>query len=586
MFQPPPPRSRKVRIADATLFFVGLVVLIILVTVYQMPFRLDDVLHMDWAREHSFWDAFHPVRGEIVRSFRPVFAAVIWILTHTAGTEHYWPWHLTLVASFFIGLAYAGLTARYISRSPSALQITVIIFWISFLPILNVLFWFGDLTFTIELMFVAAAWYYGLRGICEARLGMWFLGCFLGILAVLSKEPAIVMVNAVLLSPLAFYSRDIFAAWKPRTTMQRSWAVVMYLAFITVCFIIFFASPTKSNRFFNVSALPSHELNFYIGDRLRYYGELFGTTTAYILLIPLCYLLSMAFTERFGTNLKSLFLSGLFVIPVILSSSNVLVVITIYITFPIIAYFVGKQRSSHLLLLTGFGLTLSVIFCALLITVMLVKTQITEFAICASVISGCAWSYYLRTDKNLPPKKTEKSATWILRAAALILTILFSYFMIPRLFAREALLREVQATRHNANDAIKWMARHLPQGSTVLVTAQSLYGSHSESDLTGLDDDFKAFAQYTFPQGFVRVYFWQLERPDLQLAYIEDSTMLHTVLDAFRHEGKAYLFLQSGRDYQRFHQKIAGREPLTNDDARLIEFVRGAYPTEVWQIGR
>src|SRR6266511_163454 len=133
-----------IRILDIAFVLGGLFILIIFTTVYQMPFRLDDVLHMDWAREHSFWDAFDVQKGEIVRSVRPVFAMTIWLLTHTAGIDHYFPWHLVLVGSFLIGLTYAGKTARYIAQKDSALYFTTGFFWIAFLPILNVLFWYGD----------------------------------------------------------------------------------------------------------------------------------------------------------------------------------------------------------------------------------------------------------------------------------------------------------------------------------------------------------------------------------------------------------------------------------------------------------
>src|SRR5688572_23378071 len=121
------------------LFCIGAVVLVIVfTTVYQMPFRLDDVLHMDWARDHTFWDAFDPIKGEIVRSYRPLFAVTIWILTHTAGTENYFAWHVTLVGSFVIGLTYTGLTARYLSKQESALYFTTGLYWLIALPILNV----------------------------------------------------------------------------------------------------------------------------------------------------------------------------------------------------------------------------------------------------------------------------------------------------------------------------------------------------------------------------------------------------------------------------------------------------------------
>jgi len=45
-------KSRSTKILDAVFILGGLVILILFTTVYLMPFRMDDVLHMDWAREH------------------------------------------------------------------------------------------------------------------------------------------------------------------------------------------------------------------------------------------------------------------------------------------------------------------------------------------------------------------------------------------------------------------------------------------------------------------------------------------------------------------------------------------------------
>lgn len=576
------------RLADAFFLVLGLALLIILTTRYQMPFRLDDVLHMEWAREHSLLDAFHPVHGEIVRSVRPLFAATIWILTHTAGTESYFAWHVTLVATSLIGLAFTGLTARYIAQRASAFYITVTIFWLAFLPILNVLFWFGDLTFSIELMFVTAAWYYGLRGLCEGRLKLWLIGCFLGICAVLSKEPAIVMVNAVFVGTFAFYARDIREMWRNKPASHRVSALMGYGVFLAICLLLYFASPTRSNRFFSLSDLPADLLNFFISDRLRYYGEILtAPLTRFLLLLPLYYILIKSFLHIFRQNTGVRSASIAIVASLLLSFviTQPLVVLAVFVVTPIIAYFSRWPLGERSLLLIPFSFCMVIIFCVLLITVMLVKTQLTELAFCAIVVSGASWSLCAAdVAQQFRRFQRTNAAKLILGGAAIGLVIAAMLFAGPKLASREQLLREVQATRWNANDAIKWMGQHLPPGSTVLVTAPTLHGVARESDLTSLDDETKAFAQYTFVQGFVREYFEQLDRPDLRVMYLEDSLMLHRVLNAFRESDHAFLFLQTGRDQHRFHDKINGRYPLTGTDSMVSQFAKGSYPSEVWQL--
>ncbi len=589
MFSPPPHRSPGVRLADAFFLVLGLAVLIILTTRYQMPFRLDDVLHMDWAREHSLLDAFHPVHGEIVRSVRPLFAATIWILTHTAGTESYFAWHLTLVATFLIGLTFTGLTARYIAQRASAFYITVTIFWLAFLSILNVLFWFGDLTFSIELMFVAAAWYYGLRGLCEGKLKLWLIGCFLGICAVLSKEPAIVMVNAVFVGSFAFYPREIAQVWKQRPRSHSGIAILGYLLFLAVCLLLFFASPTRSNRFFSLSETAPDLLNFFIGDRLRYYGDILtAPLTRFLLLLPLYYVLVKSLQKLLrqpaGMLTASITIIASLLLGVVITQP--LVVLAVFIVTPVIAYFSRWKEAERSLLVLPFSFCMVIIFSVLLITVMLVKTQLTELAFCAIIVSGVYWSACLADlAQEFRQLQSKRRAKLILAGGCIGLIVAAVFLAGPKLASREQLLREVQATRLNANNAIKWMARTLPPESTVLVTAPSLHGTARESDLTSVDDETKAFAQYTFLQGFVGVYFQQLNRPDLRIAYLEDTLMLHQVLTALRETDHTYLFLQNGRDRQRFHDKINGRQPLAATDSMVAEFTQGSYPSEVWELG-
>jgi hypothetical protein len=589
VFSTPPPRTRAVRIADAVFILLAVGLLVLLTTRYLMPFRLDDVLHMDWAREHSLLDAFHVQYGEIVRSIRPLFAVTIWLLTHTAGTESYVAWHVTLVASFFIGLAFTGVTARYIARKASALYITVSIFWIAFLPILNVLFWFGDLTFSIELMFVAAAWYYGIRGLCEGRLGLWIIGCFVGICAVLTKEPAILLVNIVFVGVFAFYGKEILAIWKRASKRQQLIGILVYLILIGICIKIFLASPTRGNRFFDTSKLSSEALNFFIYDRLRYYGEILSApVTRLTLSFPLYYLLAESIRRFFSETRNTITISISIVAGLLLSLiiTQPLLIIACFIAVPIIVYFSKTDHGDRALLLLPFGVCMAFIFSVLLITIMLVKTQLTEFAFCAIIVSGSCWSFLIgdiaiqyRNATASRPRTIGLVFVGLLAIAALAIVTG------PKFSSRERLLREVQATRFNANDAVKWMANNLPKESTVLVTAPSLYGTANENDLTGLDDETKAFAQYTFLQGFVRVYFRQLNRPDLRLGYLEDSTMVSRVLSAVRSEGKTYLFLQSGRDWQRFHSGINGIPMLSFSDSMLVRFNKGAYASEVWRIG-
>ena len=121
-------------------------------------------------KTHSFRDIFDPVIGQMVNSFRPVFTLVAFLLTRCAGWDHPFWWHLMLDLSLLIGITFTGLTARYLIQRWYALEISILLYWLAFLPILNIFFWYSDLTFGLEIAFTASAWYFGLLGLPTKRV--------------------------------------------------------------------------------------------------------------------------------------------------------------------------------------------------------------------------------------------------------------------------------------------------------------------------------------------------------------------------------------------------------------------------------
>lgn len=178
---------------------------------------------------------------------------------------------------------------------------------------------------------------------------------------------------------------------------------------------------------------------------------------------------------------------------------------------------------------------------------------------------------------------------WFKRISPYVFGILIGgcvYLALPMLSKREKLLKDVQAVRLNANNSIKWMASHLPNDAAVLVTGHSLYGDEKAYDLTSKSDEDKLKSQYTFLQGYIRSYFYNLDRFDLRVAYLEDSTLLHTVLDSFRTTHTTYLFLQTELDKERFYGEIHGKKPITEADSLLIRSQKNGFSSEVRKLGR
>src|SRR5690348_16886945 len=97
-----------------------------------MPFRLDDVLLIEWSLAHHWWQAFDPIAGQLVNSYRPMYALTSFMLTDFAGWAHPFWWHLTLCTLLAIGIAFAALTARYLSGRWYATQLTVLLYPLAF----------------------------------------------------------------------------------------------------------------------------------------------------------------------------------------------------------------------------------------------------------------------------------------------------------------------------------------------------------------------------------------------------------------------------------------------------------------------
>lgn len=580
-----PVRSKLVKVLDIVFLILGFAVLALFTTVYQMPFRLDDVLHMEWAQNRDLLDAWHPIRGEIVRSVRPMFAATIWLLTHYAGLYNYLPWHITLVGSFLIALAFAGLTARYIARRNSALYFTTALYWLAFAPIVNVLFWYGDLTFTIELMFVAIAWYFGLKGLLEGRVGMFAIGAIAGCCAVMSKEPAILLVHGVWLGALLFRLGEFRERWHQMSKGTRIAFILLYALVVGVSLYILLFSPTKSNRFFSLSETPRPELEMFILDRVNYYSSILLSVSARLFLItPIVYVAIKRFSQRFGEGI------GQFATRVLISAA--LAFLLFYpLWFALILLFgllivIGLKENSEsraAWLSLPFAICIFVIVLALLVTVALVKTQLNELAITMLVISGWAWSKVFEDGVSVISPVITTLPAKVVTVVTLFLVVYGGILAAsPRIARYEQTLRDVRDVRHNANDAIKWSARNLPRNAMLGVTSYGLHGIASADDLTSKNDSTKIFQQYTFLQGYNRVYLKLLGRADLQLAYLEDSLLAMRALDSLRSQGNGYLFLQTPLDSVLFYGNAMPNQFLKIRDTLLAKFDRGPYPSEVW----
>ena len=581
--------TRPIRIRfiwDIAFLLAALAVIGVFTTRYQMGFRLDDVLLMDWANTHSLLDAFSPEKGQIVNSVRPMFAISAWILTHTAGWQHPFWWQLTLTITLLTGLTFAGLTARYLSGRWYALQLSIALYFLAFTSILNVFFWYSDLTFGLELAFTTPAWYFGLRGLYEGRLKFWLIGILSGCFAVLSKEPAFVLVHVVLWGSFLIERTRIIELWRRRPRTE--WIVVIaYAVLIVITLWIVKASPTRTNRFFSLTA---PDLGHFIWDRIRYYSSIYLSIGARIFLFfPILSIAISSFAQA-RLNRKDatdfLWISILSLIAAILLFSNILLALPL-LTLAILVIAIPPNpemiRARHLL---PFVMSLLLAACTLLITIQLVKTQLTEIAIITSMIAAWAWCAWVEDFAKALQSWLAQGA--FRRVAYLLIGLIAIGGLLggfPRFQKQEQLLRDVRDVRRNANDAIQWAAFHLPRNSLLAVTSYGLHGIEELTALTSSSDETKLREQYTFAGGYVYYYLEQMGRRDIAHAYLEDSGLVPHILAAMRGEPNTYVFLQSALDLSLFHGNTSHPPLLVPNDSLVARFNRGPYPCEIWKLG-
>lgn len=539
-----------------------------------MPFRLDDILLMEWSLGHHWWQAFDPIAGQLVNSYRPMYALTAYVLTHTAGWAHPFFWHLALCTTLAIGIGFAALTVREVCGRWYATQIVVLLYPLAFATILNVFFWFSDLTYGLELMFTASAWYFGLRGLREDRIAFWALAMLLGLLAVLSKEPAFVLVHAVLGGTL------LFERPKRTETTNSAFYWLGYAVLVALSLFVVANSPTKSNRFFS---LASPGITAVIRERIDYYGSIYCSIASRVLIFfPLVY---ASFRVRFSTGrmMRTLVITVIALVLSMLLFSK-LVWAMLFFAIVMIDLAIAKNSERHIARrLFPFFVCIVLAMAALFVTVQLVKTQLTEVAILSSMIAAWAWCMWAEDMAIALHAVESRTYRRVFAASASLLAVLALVATVPRMRVQEQMLRSVRDVRQNANDALTWTSENLPQNAIFATTLYSLHGIEHQNLLTPKDDSTKLRAQYTFDGGFVYHVLEVLGRRDIQHAYLADSAMLPQVLSAMRETPNAYLFLQSGLDLDLFH---GDPSLVTGRDSLVAAFSRGPYPAEIWLMRR
>jgi hypothetical protein len=408
----------------------------------------------------------------------------------------------------------------------------------------------------------------------------------LGSLAVLSKEPAFVLVHLVLLGSFLLERHQISVAWDGKTRSNRYLAITVYAILLGVTAWVALVSPTKANRFFPLATPGFQNL---VRERIMYYSAIYLSVTARILLFtPMVYAFIRTVFERkmkMSSAARFSFFSFFAIVLALLCFQNILISIAL-VTFIFLSLAtIPSAEQGSVRRLLPFVACLVIASGALLFTIQLVKTQLTEAALLSSILASLAWCVwggdFIRV---IQPIRSKKAFISVTISGISLIGIALIIGIWPRIVREERLLREVRDVRQNANDAMLWSAMNLPPGSLLAVTDYNLYGIDGSGAITAKDDETKLAEQPTFAGGFVFDALAVLGRTDFRRTFLTDSVLLPRVLNAMRGEPDSYILLQSKLDFDLFHG-LDDHNPLVSmHDSLVAQFSRGPYPCEIWML--
>ncbi len=379
---------------------------------------------------------------------------------------------------------------------------------------------------------------------------------------------------------------QILMAWKAKPMGERVTALAGYaLLLVVTCFIIF-VSPTRGNRFFSLS---TPDFGHFIRDRVDYYSAIYLSIGARLLLFfPIVYVAGSSLitwrSERRSVPVL-LFITVLAAVCSMLLFRNILIALPLLVLALAALAVYPNREMWHVRRLLPFMACLLIASGTLLVTIQLVKTQLTEIAMLTIILSGWGWSVWVGDVRDaLALAQNGARVRRLVMACVAVIVVLGIAGTMPRLVRQEHILRDVRDVRKNANDALAWSAQNLPPNSLFAVALYSLHGIERLDLVTSKDDETKVREQYTFDGGFVYYVFEVLGRRDIRHAYLADPELLPRVLTAMRAQPNSYLFLQSALDLQLFHGSSV-RQPLIGmRDTLVARFGRGPYPCEVWMM--
>lgn len=465
--------------AGAMILAIGMV----LPVVFPVYFRNDDVHYIEWARAHRFQDCFSVSQGVLFGMFRPVQNLTWWVLFRCAGLNPY-PYQVAVTITYLGALiCYFGFVSAAISK-PVAWATTGT-YLVVFHFLTYIIFWFSDLTYSLELLLSHAALWclaatvrrYSQRKLCA--------GLVLTFAAVMAKEPAAIII------PFTF-SYLVFLNWNTCGIKQRVALAVSSISLVAAAALWILLNPSIHSRQGLSGGLLDSAWHSFITTRWEFYSSSIPKPSLLILVASALFLL----TNKLATPIHSLRRRAVISLVIALGMSCFLQQMPSAALASLIAV-------TTLLLLfrhpAGIGIVSAIPAVLGLLTInYTVRTYLVEASFGFALMSGVALHEGFRAfqQPHLPTPSGRLNLK-VLAPAACICLVAFCWTA-PSVMAKFEALRLLSANRQTMAMSVKQLVNSQTKLSgPLLVVDYEDMGLTYERDILPLDDKTKAARQKT-----------------------------------------------------------------------------------------
>lgn len=452
---------------------------------FPVYFRDDDVAYLQWARTHGFLDSLDPGKATLFGMFRPVQNIVWWLLYHAAGLNPY-PYQVVITLTYLVAFGcFAGFAATALSRSVALMTVAAYLAGFHFL--MYIIFWFSDLTYTLEIMLAhAALWCLAsaVNVFSRVRLAAG-LALFLG--AVLAKEPAAVMI------PCGF-AFLVFLRWKTLSKGDRIRLAGVAVFLVAAGALWILLNPSLRSR----QGIPGGSLavawRTFIQPRWDYYARSFTAPPALIIVAAPIFLVLQRLIRSSGIPVAGrtvLALTAAAVLTLLLKRNPAI----------LLAVLIGA--SLVLVLLrhpAGLGAVMAVPALLGIMTIgYMIRTYLVEASFGLALACGVAFQECRMAFPAAAFRRhTTRRVKWAVMAAAAGMAALAMLVLFPSFSEKLAALRLLSANRQTLAMAVEYLSdggNEIP--GTLLVIDYQDMGLVYERDILPMRDIEKAARQKT-----------------------------------------------------------------------------------------